>query len=149
MCRATPRFRSGPGPAHPVTRAMRRGVAALRRAALRVRPARTLLSIAIRGTGSPGPVETLLTDVQVDDLDIGSDGTVYLSSHPEDVLCRRPGAPAVRIAGPDESVLGSTAVALDADEVNLIVVTDGAFVMADLPDEPARIVRLEVSGRCR
>lgn len=108
-----------------------------------------LLRIPIEQGGRPGKPQVLCKGINGDDFAIDTTGTLYVTTHVYNSVVRvTQDCNVTVLAGGDEGVTGSTALAFGRDENDLqavFVVTNGGM---SLPPEggvqPAKIVRLEV-----
>jgi len=81
-----------------------------------------------------------------DDLDVGSDGRIYLATHTwgNSILRLDPDGHREDIAGHDQGITGSTAVAFDPGDTSKLYVTTTGGILSPYGGqiEPARLVRL-------
>lgn len=110
-----------------------------------------VFAVDIAPDGSPGAMTELAHRLRADDLAIGDDGALYLTTHIGHSLDRlSPDGTRVSLAGPAEGLAGSTACAFGRapdDAHSLYVTTTGGIVgPVDGVLQPARLVRLDLSG---
>lgn len=106
-----------------------------------------LLRVALQPDGSAGAVTVLASDLPADDLAIAPDQTLYVTTHPFNMIVRltADGHRAV-IAGPAQGIIGPSAAAF-APDGSLYVTQDGGL-SRPLPGVTpvAAVMRLQVGG---
>ena len=110
-----------------------------------------LLRIPIGQGGKAGKPHVLCEGINGDDFAVDATGTLYLTTHVYDSVVRvTQDCDVTVLAGNDEGVTGSTALAFGRDENNLqavFVVTNGGMSLPPKGGvQPAKVVRLEVGA---
>jgi hypothetical protein len=108
-----------------------------------------LLTVDLRADGSPGPLKVVRERVNIDDFAVQDDGTVIATTHVYNSLISvSPDGSMAVLAGADEGMTGSTAVALGrakADAGHAYVTTNGGMFMPPASGVgPARLVRVRL-----
>lgn len=104
-----------------------------------------LLRYPLTSADPAADLDVIARHLVSDDFDIASDGHVYLATHFHNTVVRLdPAGGRTTIAGPDQYILGSTAVAFDPDRPHtLYVTTTGGMTGIRQPGpQPARLIRL-------
>jgi hypothetical protein len=109
------------------------------------------LRIGIDERGLPGPIEILAEQLRADDFAFDCDGNAYLTTHIHNSLLRlTPGGARVNVAGADDGMAGSTAVAFGVDpgSQNYAFVTSTGGVLAPIDGivQPAKLIRVDVGS---
>lgn len=103
----------------------------------------------VDSNGRAGSLEVVAEQLRGDDFAFDADGTAYIATHIENSVVRYlPDGDRAAVAGPEEGMAGSTAVAfgrLDRDQRSLYVTTTGGLVRpyGGVVRE-AKLVRLEI-----
>lgn len=108
-----------------------------------------LMRMPISESVDVGQLEKVYENVVMDDFAFSKNGTIYSSTHGDNVFRIQPNGDKQIIADIEQGVLGSTAVAFgetSADSEKLYVIGDGGlFAGGEL--QPATIVRLDVNEK--
>ncbi|HZH03596.1 MAG TPA: hypothetical protein VEY30_07405 [Myxococcaceae bacterium] len=108
-----------------------------------------VLRVSVKADGTPGAVETLADRFVGDDFAFDVDGNMYVATHVHNQLQRLgPTGERVVLAGPEEGMNGSTAVAFGRGPTNqrslYVTTTGGIFAPLDGRVREAKVVRLDV-----
>jgi hypothetical protein len=108
-----------------------------------------LLTVDLRANGSPGLLKVARERVNIDDFVVQDDGTVIATTHVYNSLISvSPDGSMAVLAGADQGMTGSTAVALGrakADAGHAYVTTNGGMFMPPASGVgPARVVRVRL-----
>jgi sugar lactone lactonase YvrE len=103
------------------------------------------LRAPLGANGPTGEVEVIAERLRGDDLAIGADGGIYVTTHIHNSLVRLgPDGGRVAIAGPDQGMAGSTACAFGALGGLYVTTTGGIVMPLNGVTQPAKLVRLDV-----
>ena len=106
-----------------------------------------LLRARYGGPDNVGPLEVVHADLPIDDFAFAADGTLYSTTHRQFIYRTGTDGRRVAIAGPNQGVLGSTAVIFGVtrdDCRSLYAVGDGGLFQGG-PLRTANVVRLDVN----
>ena len=111
-----------------------------------------ILKLRLKGAAPDGDIEVVARDVSGDDFAFAVDGSMFITTHPMDVVLRLTSDGSLsRVASADQGVRGCTACRFGrapGDETGLYVVADGGlFNPASGGLRPAQVMRLETGVR--
>lgn len=110
----------------------------------------TIIRVPVAGDGTAGVAAIHFTGALVDDFAFGASGTIYATTHGNDVFRILPNLTTQNVAGLADGVEGNTAVVFGGtalDDEAIYVSTDGGLFLNDgnvNQSGPARIVRIPV-----
>lgn len=105
-----------------------------------------VLRAPLGADGPTGEVEVVAENLRGDDLAIGANGDVYLTTHIHNSVVRlgRDGG-RVAVAGPEQGMAGSTACVFGATGGLYVTTTGGVVMPLHGVTQPAKLVRLDIT----
>lgn len=109
----------------------------------------TARALLLRCPTAGDEVTVVAENLTADDFAVHPDGRIFLATHHgNSVLQLHPDGRRVELAGPAQGLMGSTAVALDPGDPDVLYVTTtgGMRGLRDRTAQPARLVRLRLTA---
>jgi hypothetical protein len=109
----------------------------------------TIVKIKVEQDGSAGAVEPIADHLRGDDFAFGEDGSLYITTHIENsVVHLSPNGQRIAVAGPEQGMPGSTAIAFSRDSAHrsqaFVTTTGGLLRPYNRVAQPAKLIRLEL-----